>query len=469
MKVSVVATACLFSGAVGLVDLPHHARGGKAWEELAAKRASSLKGDAQYWDAPQDHFNDSNTATYKQKYYVNDAYWSKGGPVFLEIGGEGPVGSAPGGFIEDLAANHSAMLIALEHRFYGESIPNGNVDTDNLQLLSVPQALADLAGFIDYFSAARSGSAPWVAFGGSYPGALSAWFRVAYPDKTIGSLSSSGVVNAIFDFTAFDEHVSAAVGDACADAYRQVTAAFERAMTTEDTAAAAKALFGASADMWEPDFFYMLADSMAMADQYGSKSSLCATLTPVAGDSDEVLMQTFANFTNAFWGSDFGSSCFYDTACLADPSQYVAGATDRSWRWQKCFELAYFQAAPSENSLRSAVVNMSYHKEQCSRVFGPENSDPAYEDINAKYGGATPEVKNVFFSDFSDDPWLEASVKEAPEGSDFHLVQCDDCGHCMDFHSPSDADPEELQEERAAFEDKLSGWLEEAKVASRIN
>ena len=79
MKVSVVATACLFSSAVGLVDLPHHARGGKAWEELAAKRASSLKGDAQYWDAPQDHFNDSNTATYKQKYYVNDAYWTKHG------------------------------------------------------------------------------------------------------------------------------------------------------------------------------------------------------------------------------------------------------------------------------------------------------------------------------------------------------------------------------------------------------
>ncbi len=38
---------------------------------------------------------------------------------------------------------------------------------------------------------------PWIVVGGSYPGALSAWFRYKYPHLTIGSIASSAVVQAI--------------------------------------------------------------------------------------------------------------------------------------------------------------------------------------------------------------------------------------------------------------------------------
>lgn len=48
---------------------------------------------------------------------------------------------------------------------------------------------------------------PWMTVGGSYPGAVTAWFRYKYPHLTIGSISSSGVVNAIEDFTDFDESI----------------------------------------------------------------------------------------------------------------------------------------------------------------------------------------------------------------------------------------------------------------------
>ena len=41
--------------------------------------------------------------------------------------------------------------------------------------------------------------------GGSYPGALSAWFRERYPHLAVGSWSSSGVVQPIVDFWQFDE------------------------------------------------------------------------------------------------------------------------------------------------------------------------------------------------------------------------------------------------------------------------
>ena len=48
---------------------------------------------------------------------------------------------------------------------------------------------------------------PWISVGGSYPGALSAWFRYKYPHLVIGSIASSAVVLAIEDFKDFDEQI----------------------------------------------------------------------------------------------------------------------------------------------------------------------------------------------------------------------------------------------------------------------
>jgi len=56
------------------------------------------------------------------------------------------------------------------------------------------------------------------------------------------------------------------------------------------------------------DFFYMLADSAAMADQYDNKAILCSAISAVnATSADEDLMRTFADFTNSYWGPQFGS------------------------------------------------------------------------------------------------------------------------------------------------------------------
>jgi len=48
---------------------------------------------------------------------------------------------------------------------------------------------------------------PWFIFGGSYSGALSAWFRLKFPHLTCGSLASSAVVLAVYNFTEFDQQV----------------------------------------------------------------------------------------------------------------------------------------------------------------------------------------------------------------------------------------------------------------------
>jgi dipeptidyl aminopeptidase/acylaminoacyl peptidase len=44
----------------------------------------------------------------------------------------------------------------------------------------------------------------WLVIGGSYPGALSAWFKSLYPSHAKAAWSSSGVINAIENFENFD-------------------------------------------------------------------------------------------------------------------------------------------------------------------------------------------------------------------------------------------------------------------------
>ena len=293
-------------------EIPKYARGGAAY---ARQSYSSVQSTPYTWNAKIDNFNASDSSTFQQRYYINDQYWGKdpASPIFFEIGGEGTLSGPPGGYVATLGQQYSALLISLEHRFYGNSIPNNNFETANLKYLTVDQALADLASFTKWFTDAHniSKSAKWFVFGGSYPGALSSWYRFKYPEMSVGSLSSSGVVNCIVDYYQFDQQVSAAIGNECADQVKRINAAFERKISTPQGWQDALAQFQCENDMWTQDFFYMIADAWSMMDQYNSKALLCDTVLAVGEDaSDEVLMQTFATLTNQFWGKDFCAGGF---------------------------------------------------------------------------------------------------------------------------------------------------------------
>lgn len=54
--------------------------------------------------------------------------------------------------------------------------------TDNMQYLSVDQALADIAYFVDYQKNKRNiSNSTVIVFGGSYAGNMATWVRIKYP------------------------------------------------------------------------------------------------------------------------------------------------------------------------------------------------------------------------------------------------------------------------------------------------
>lgn len=75
---------------------------------------------------------------------------------------------------------------------------------------------------------------PWITIGGSYPGAMSAWFRNKYPHLTAGAIASSAVVNAIEDFKDFDEQIYLSAeksGSSCVDSIRNLSNYVEKQVT----------------------------------------------------------------------------------------------------------------------------------------------------------------------------------------------------------------------------------------------
>lgn len=132
-----------------------------------------------------DHFNSApaSYATFQQRYLVNDTFW--GGPtapIFLYAGNEGDVDLFTNntGFMWESAPRFRALLVFVEHRYYGESMPFGGTraaafrDARTKGYLTVTQALADYASFVLSLKANLSApAAPVVVFGGSYGGSKS--------------------------------------------------------------------------------------------------------------------------------------------------------------------------------------------------------------------------------------------------------------------------------------------------------
>ena len=405
---------------------------------------------------PLEYGAGARTEFFANRFWVDATHHSFDGPLFVYMGGEGPASGLGAPWVLELARRHGALVLALEHRFYGESLPEGGLSRENMPHLTADNALEDAARIValvqdEHRVGADGRRPPTVAFGGSYSGALSAWFRMAYPELVDGALSSSGVVNARLDFPQFDEHIAEVLPKDCLANLRAATHALDA------DPAAGKALFGLSpSDVPNADFQYMHADSAAMAVQYGSKSALCEAMEKGAEEPAKAL----AEFTAMFWGRDFAGSCFYSTSCLHTGPEEKWQPTARSWRWQKCTQMAYLQRAPAHAPVRSPNLTLKALELQCEQVFGP-STVPNTSHINSRFGGAKPyDVSNIFFTNFKDDPWVEAGVANARAASDHTcFADCDGCGHCRDLHEPSADDPKELQQCRDRFADVLAGWL----------
>ena len=259
-------------------------------------------------------------------------------------------------------------------------------------------------------------------------------------------------MEAILEFTDFDKQVGTTAGPTCAAALRNITAQLEARWP------AVAADFHAQELSVAGDFFYFMADAAAEAMQYAHRDVLCDALNAVwtaGGDP----YPAWVSYVNGYFVRVLGNSpADYNWETLANPS---TGGNGRSWWWQKCTELAYWQVAPAQGAIRSAWVNTSYHEELCAKVFGLHEL-PAVQETNNYYGGTDVAVDNVFFFNGGADPWQWAGVRSTLGPTrPAYLVDCVNgtCAHCQDLYTPAANDPLPLVQERKALFLEYQAWL----------
>lgn len=105
------------------------------------------------------------------------------------------------GFLNnDLAAEFNALVVYMEHRYFGESYPFGNqtesYKKENLVYLTSLQALHDYVNFLNFLKkdVYNCPECPIIAFGGSYGGMLASWMRMKFPNNIDGAMGMSAPI-----------------------------------------------------------------------------------------------------------------------------------------------------------------------------------------------------------------------------------------------------------------------------------
>ncbi|KTC91507.1 S28 family serine protease [Fluoribacter dumoffii] len=410
-----------------------------------------------------DH-NNPGTGNFYQRYYIDESYGPEmDAPVFFYICGEAACSKrALNGAIRNYAQKFHAKLVALEHRYYGDSLPFNTLSTEHLRFLTTEAALDDLAAFQRHLKNERNWNGKWVAFGGSYPGSLSAYYRLKFPYLVVGALASSAPVMAKEDFIEYDAHVTQVAGLKCAAQMREAVNEVEASLSDAAKWKEMKELFEASAVDDPVDFLYLIADTGAAAVQYGMRDEFCTRLatspTPLQGYAEFAKNLYKAMHINAVEMTAQG-------AMSENPAAYKDGLGMRQWYYQSCKEYGYWQNAHPNPafSTRSSLINLDYHHKICERLFGLTQPVNTEEINNTLYIPLMDTLtSNIYFTNGENDPWSTLSLAEKNGNAinpklTYHLIQ--GAAHCDDLHSPSAIDSDSLREARKTMEILLANWL----------
>jgi thymus-specific serine protease len=461
-----------------------------------------------YFPQPLDHFsaadNISSFPFLQQRWWGNAQWWNGSGPVFVYV--EGETSGSPYDVLEgehcDFAAQYGALVLALEHRFYGKSIPLpgttplADLSTPNLRFLSSHQAVADLGRFLteaampafNFFTPANR----IVTFGGSYPGVLSAHARLRLPHLVHAALASSAPVENQLDYGGYNDVVGLALSDAAVNgssaclanlsaAFAGVAAAFagtaaeRHAMAarlrncgtldgTNDTAFALSEYSNVFKEIVQGNGQWWMAESVGQ---------VCGNLTAPQYASDPV--QGLVDYFAAWLDRHYGPGSCYSTSYQAEVA-YVSNVTTaawagndmyRQWLWQLCSQFAQGQTCDADTACPFAPAyypSALSNAQTCVDIFGAPMTVGLVEErvdfTNSYLGGRDIQATRVIYVNGGNDPWSRGGRWDNGDTDPQQpSVLIAGASHCQNMISAAPSDSPAMQQARKDIAAYLAGFM----------
>jgi len=428
------------------------------------KKSPPETSSPEYWfDQKLDH-SATNSPTWKQRYFLNEGFF-KGGesPIFLDIEGEwvatNDTAHNPEYFMNYLAKKHKAMVVVVEHRFYGKSQPTPDWSIQNLKYLSAEQALADLVAIQDYIIRTKkiSTKSKWFVGGASYAGQLAAWAKLKYPNRFAGALASSAPVLATTNFYQYADKVAFGLkyfgGDKCLSDIKPALQEFHRLVGSPN--AADQNTLNSLFQFCEPlkndlDRGYAeawIAWSMMGVAQGNDWNEY--TLKNICSDFDSAKpgtpLEKLATFIHSLSeiGPDDCMNVDYQEDVVDWLSNISIGVTDYEtwlpWYYQWCNEFGTTQSTADSTSMFGVL---KYNNENfaltdtCKQVFGITDTRARIAATNQKYGGLNINAANIIFSNGNIDGWSTLSLIDESRLVNplSKVVYIDGTSHCRDWY-----------------------------------
>ncbi|KAF6171570.1 hypothetical protein GIB67_018094 [Kingdonia uniflora] len=431
--------------------------------------------EVNYYTQTLDHFTyrHESYTTFQQRYIVNFRYWggaNTSSPIFVYTGDEGDITriSQNVGFMTENAPRFNALLVYIEHRYYGKSIPFGSTEaafanTSTLGYFSSTQALADYAELITYLKRNLSAeSCPVIAIGGSYGGMLASWFRLKYPHIVMGALASSAPILYFDGITPQNGYFAVVTKDyreaseSCYTTIRQSWSEIDKIAALPNGLITLSKKFQICGPLKSSQELKNTLEMMfVLAAQYNNPptypvNKYCDAIDGLPKGSD-VLSRIYA----AFGAGSPSGSCHFT---------YKVGLSNTSaWEWQACTELVSPIGADNTTMFQASPFDLKNYTKDCEDVF---HVTPRPHWITTEFGGHSIKsvlkkfASNIIFSNGLRDPYSIGGVLQNVSDS-VVAISTAQGAHCLDILNALPSDPEWLIMQRNSEIKIVQGWIAE--------
>jgi serine protease 16 len=465
-----------------------------------------------YFTQVLDHFDPLNLKTYQQRYFYSDRYVAASSSsktknvTFLCVGGEGP-GFTTSVLVDSVHCTGDMLelanklyekfdmnvhLYALEHRYYGKSYPTFENDespvaTKNLRYLSSRQALEDLAHFVQtkQTSEQEDSPMPWVTFGGSYPGYMAANARIKHPHLIHAAVSNSAPLDLQVDFPGYNERVgwdlkyekiggSQQCFDIVKSGHQQAVA-----MLDEDPAKLGELFHVCEAETGilkkKENQNLLLGDGLIEIYAQGNDPScddsdlcniqrLCDYMVRAIEsntDNPPSALDVLVDVANKQRGDDSDCRSVDFEAMLDELAKpVVKGFGWRSWLWQTCTEVGFYQTCTQETCpYASHFHTVDQDLAICQAAYNITNVNENVQATRDYYGGLDISAGSRVLSVNGDvDPWSVLGLHTSPKYS-LPVEIVAGASHHFWTHQVLETDSPEIQQIREYIYSVVMEWI----------